>query len=124
MNVSCLRHRSLVYRKCLAVLSLFLLSFSTYISTCTCCPQRVYDGTKLSTQQAGVRMMKHSFTNWSLILLAAGVFFGTGMEALAQQPVPWQIDQQAPASPIMEDLHDFHNMLLVIITAISLFILS
>lgn len=37
--------------------------------------------------------------------------------------VPWQLGFQEAASPVMERLTDFHNMLLVIITAISLFVL-
>lgn len=38
-------------------------------------------------------------------------------------PVPWQMGFQNPASPTMERMISFHNELLVIITAISLFVL-
>lgn len=37
---------------------------------------------------------------------------------------PWQMNFQEAATPIMEQVNDFHNLLLVIITAISLFVLA
>ncbi len=40
------------------------------------------------------------------------------------QPVPWQINLAEAASPVMEAIHDFHTLLLVIITAIVLFVLG
>ncbi|MGE3742453.1 MAG: cytochrome c oxidase subunit II transmembrane domain-containing protein, partial [Geminicoccaceae bacterium] len=38
-------------------------------------------------------------------------------------PQPWQLGQQAPATPIMERVHSFHHLLVWIITAIVLFVL-
>ncbi len=52
------------------------------------------------------------------ILLAGGVF-----AAYAAQPEPWQMNLQPAASPIDDRMHAFHNLLLVVITAISLFVL-
>ena len=40
------------------------------------------------------------------------------------QPSPWQINFQQAASPIMENIHWFHDFLLVIITLITLFVLA
>src|SRR5262245_18318943 len=40
------------------------------------------------------------------------------------QPYPWQIGFQAAASPVMNDINWFHDFLLWIITAISLFVLA
>jgi hypothetical protein len=40
------------------------------------------------------------------------------------QPSPWQIGFQQAASPIMENIHWFHDFLLVIITLITLFVLA
>lgn len=37
-------------------------------------------------------------------------------------PQPWQMGQQHPATPIMERLHSFHDLLLWIITAIVIFV--
>lgn len=46
-----------------------------------------------------------------------------GSTALADQPHPWQINFQTAASPIMNELHHFHNFLLVIVTSIVAFVL-
>ncbi|MBO6783480.1 MAG: cytochrome c oxidase subunit II [Alphaproteobacteria bacterium] len=44
--------------------------------------------------------------------------------ALAQQPEPWQLGFQEPHSPIMEQMDTFHDLLLWIIFAISIFVLA
>ncbi len=44
--------------------------------------------------------------------------------ALADQPRPWQIDFQESASPLMDRVAGFHNLLLYIVVAITLFVLS
>lgn len=54
-------------------------------------------------------------------MLVALVFPGA---ALAAQPYPWQIDFQAAATPLMQQIIDFHNLLLVIIVLISVFVLA
>nr|WP_245410422.1 cytochrome c oxidase subunit II [Dichotomicrobium thermohalophilum] len=41
---------------------------------------------------------------------------------MAAQPEPWGLNLQEAASPIMEQMVDFHNLLLVIITAITVFV--
>lgn len=38
-------------------------------------------------------------------------------------PLPWQMNLQEAASPVMEGLHDMHNLLLYVITGISLTVL-
>ena len=54
----------------------------------------------------------------------------TGSAALAQenerlgQPTPGAIDFQPPATSIMQEIRDFHSFLLVIIVAISAFVLA
>jgi cytochrome c oxidase subunit II len=40
------------------------------------------------------------------------------------QPTPWQIGLQDPASPVMEDVVGFHDLVLLIVTAITLFVLA
>lgn len=42
---------------------------------------------------------------------------------LAAQPRPWQTDFQEAATPLMEQITSFHNLLLIIITLISIFVL-
>jgi cytochrome c oxidase subunit 2 len=52
---------------------------------------------------------------------------GSGGVALAQatgQPHPWQLGLQAAASPVMTDIIWFHDFLLYLITAITLFVLA
>ena len=64
-------------------------------------------------------MMKTFFTVLSLFALG----FLTIGPSYAGQPTPWQLGMQPAASPSAEHLHDFHNLLLYIITAIALFVL-
>ena len=45
-----------------------------------------------------------------------------GGGAFADQPEPWQLGMQAPATPVTERIHQFHNELLIIIFAISLLV--
>ena len=54
-------------------------------------------------------------------LVAAAASTGT---ALAAQPTEWQIGFQPAATPIMEQISGFHDLLLVIVTLISVFVLA
>ncbi len=61
--------------------------------------------------------------------IAAGFCAGAtlalaGGAAFADQPHPWQLGMQDAATPITERIHAFHNELLVIILAISLFVVA
>jgi cytochrome c oxidase subunit II len=60
------------------------------------------------------------------IALAAGAVLASAGVALAQlgQPAPWQMDLQQAATPVMEQIASFHNMLLWIIGFISAFVLA
>jgi cytochrome c oxidase subunit 2 len=44
--------------------------------------------------------------------------------AWATEPRQWQLGMQPAATPVKERIHDLHNLLLVIITVISLFVLA
>lgn len=57
---------------------------------------------------------------WLLSIFAILVSF----PSFADQPHPWQLGFQEAASPVMEQINSFHNLLLVIITIISLFVLA
>jgi cytochrome c oxidase subunit 2 len=48
--------------------------------------------------------------------------FGANTAAMAGQPKPWQLGFQDAVTPVMEQMNDFHNLLLVIITSIALFV--
>ena len=60
----------------------------------------------------------------AMAVIAAAVFASAGA-ALAGlgQPTPWQLGLQDAASPVMADITSFHNFVLWIITAITLFVL-
>ena len=61
-----------------------------------------------------------------LRVLAAHASFGLAGTAAAEtitgQPVPWQMGLQAAASPVMVEINAFHNLLLVVITVIAVFV--
>ena len=57
-------------------------------------------------------------------LAAVFAMFAAVAGAHAAQPAPWQMGMQDPASPVMREITDFHNMLLIIITAITVFVLA
>ena len=57
--------------------------------------------------------MKRFFT--VLLIFVAG-------NTASAEPMPWQIDFQEAASPLMRELHHFHNFLLIISAALVLFV--
>lgn len=62
----------------------------------------------------------------AFVLGIIGLFggpFGVG-GALAAEPHPWQMGLQPAASKSMEHIESFHNLLLFVITAISVFVLA
>jgi cytochrome c oxidase subunit 2 len=65
------------------------------------------------------------FSRLTAIALAAGVLFASAGAALAGlgQPVPWQLDLQDSATPVMDRISEFNTFLIWITTAITLFIL-
>jgi cytochrome c oxidase subunit II len=65
------------------------------------------------------------FSRLSTYAVTVGALLaGSGTAALALgQPTPWGLGLQEAASPVMADIHWFHNILLVIITAITAFVL-
>ncbi|MEO8557481.1 MAG: cytochrome c oxidase subunit II [Rhodospirillales bacterium] len=46
------------------------------------------------------------------------------LPALADQPRPWEINFQDPATPVAERVHELHTLLLYIVTAITLFVVA
>ena len=60
----------------------------------------------------------------ALGLFAGTTFLITAGGAWAAEPQPWQFGLQPPAGSIAEKATSLHNLLLVIITAISLFVLA
>jgi cytochrome c oxidase subunit II len=73
---------------------------------------------KMSIGQTGRRLLG---------LAVAGVALVAGGAAFAEelgQPSPWALDLQSSATPVMDSILRFHNLLLVIITVITLFVLG
>ena len=57
----------------------------------------------------------------------ASLAFGLVSPALAQtygHAVPGQMGMQLPVTPVAEEINSFHNLLLVVITVITLFVLA
>ena len=72
---------------------------------------------KMSKGQTGRRIL--GFAVVACVIAATGAAFaGTG------QPTPWEYTLQGSASPVMDTIVWFHNFLLWIITAITLFVLA
>jgi cytochrome c oxidase subunit II len=70
---------------------------------------------KMSSGQMGRRLLG---------LTVAGMTLAAGGAAFGQQPKPWEYTLQEAATPVMEDIISFHNLLLVLITVITLFVLA
>jgi cytochrome c oxidase subunit 2 len=70
---------------------------------------------KMSNSQIGRRLLG---------FLVAGAALAAGGVAVAAQPKPWEVSLQEAATPVMESIISFHNLLLWIITIITLFVLA
>ena len=62
------------------------------------------------------------FKLWSVLFAIAGAVLFLSSPVLAQA-VDWGIDLQPSATSSKDRIHEFHNMLMVIITAITIFVL-
>ena len=62
----------------------------------------------------------------AIIAVAVSSFIGivASNTAFASVPQPWQMDLQPPAGSIAEMATDLHNLLLAVITAITVFVLG
>lgn len=58
-----------------------------------------------------------------LLAFSAALGFGIG-SAAADQPQPWQVNLQEAATTIMARMVSFHDLLLILITLITLFVLA
>jgi cytochrome c oxidase subunit 2 len=73
-----------------------------------------------------MKMSKGQMGRRLLGLAVAGVALAAGGTAFAElgQPAPWEYKLQGAASPVMESITYFHDWLLIVITAITLFVLG
>ncbi|MQP65990.1 cytochrome c oxidase subunit II [Niveispirillum sp. SYP-B3756] len=68
------------------------------------------------------RKIGAALSGLSLAVFTAGSVMAQEAAKFVGVPAPAQLGMQEAASPVMERLHDFHNLLLVTITAIALFV--
>jgi len=73
-----------------------------------------------------MKMSKGQFGRGLLGLAMACLVLVTGGSAFAElgQPAPWEYKLQEAGSPVMDNIIWFHNVLLVVITVITLFVLA
>ena len=73
-----------------------------------------------------MKMSKGQIGHQLLGLAVLGIALAIGGTAFAElgQPAPWEYKLQESASPVMDDITWFHNFLLWVITAITLFVLA
>ena len=70
------------------------------------------------------RKMQRLFRVFSGGIFSAWVLLRTASSAGASNPEPWQMNLQAPFSPLARVMYDFHEFLLVIIFAISFLVMG
>ncbi|MSO75618.1 MAG: cytochrome c oxidase subunit II [Alphaproteobacteria bacterium] len=58
------------------------------------------------------------------VLAVAGGLIAIASSVEAAVPLPWQMNFQPAASPVMERIEQFHNMLLVVTVLITLFVMG
>jgi cytochrome c oxidase subunit II len=70
--------------------------------------------------------MKRLFAALAVVVASALMWDGAMNLAAAGtgEPSPWQLNLQGSVTPVMDAIHGLHNYLLVIITAITLFVLG
>ena len=61
-------------------------------------------------------------SSWTSLVFAAA--FLAPLSAVAQQPAPWQIGLQKPASPVMDRIYEFNGLLLVVIITTTVLVLA
>jgi cytochrome c oxidase subunit 2 len=76
---------------------------------------------KMSKGQIGRRLL--GFTIIGAGLAFAGAASAQGAPKVMGQPAPWEYKLQEAATPVMENITWFHNFLLWLISAITLFVL-
>src|ERR1700683_2684173 len=84
-------------------------------------------GAFASLAPLGFRMkgaVRMGWRRFGTVLASAGIFLLGAPLAFAEEPEPWQFGFQAAASPVREHIDALHNELLIIITAITLFVLG
>jgi cytochrome c oxidase subunit 2 len=66
--------------------------------------------------------MRFDARRLAVMILFVVAMLVTASSAMADLPRPWQMGLQDPASPVMERLTSLHNLVLIIITVVAIFV--
>ena len=75
-------------------------------------------------KEEGMTKYKQIVSRLFYTVLLAAAWLQTGPSFAQSGPQPWQMDFRPSATPVMDDIIDFHNLLLVIEVLIVLFVLG
>ena len=75
-------------------------------------------------KEEGMTKYKHIVSRLFYTVLLAAAWLQTGPSFAQSGPQPWQMNFRPSATPVMDDIVDFHNLLLVIEVLIVLFVLG
>ena len=75
-------------------------------------------------KEEGMTKYKQIVSRLFYTVLLAAAWLQTGPSFAQSGPQPWQMDFRPSATPVMDDIVDFHNLLLVIEVLIVLFVLG
>ena len=75
-------------------------------------------------KEEGMTKYKQIVSRLFYTVLLAAAWLQTGPSFAQSDPQPWQMDFRPSATPVMDDIIDFHNLLLVIEVLIVLFVLG
>ena len=75
-------------------------------------------------KEEGMTKYKQIVSRFFYTVLLAAAWLQTGPSFAQSGPQPWQMNFRPSATPVMDDIVDFHNLLLVIEVLIVLFVLG
>jgi len=78
----------------------------------------------MRSKEEGMTKYKQIVSRLFYTVLLAAAWLQTGPSFAQSGPQPWQMDFRPSATPVMDDIIDFHNLLLVIEVIIVLFVLG
>ena len=78
----------------------------------------------MRSKEEGMTKFKQIVSRFFYTVLLAAAWLQTGPSFAQSGPLPWQMNFRPSATPVMDDIVDFHNLLLVIEVLIVLFVLG
>ena len=71
-----------------------------------------------------MRSLLKMLPSCKVVLLVTGFLTLVVPTVSAGEPLPWQLGMQDAVTPVKQQIHDFHNLLMIIITGITVFVLG